>query len=124
MYVYWNNNPSGIHIGDCAVRAISEALNQPWERTYIDLCVEGFMFSDMPNSNAVIDSLLRSKGFTRYGIPDTCPNCYTIANFANDHPQGTFIVATGTHVVCVRGSQILDNWDSSSQVPTYYYSKE
>ena len=124
MYVYWNNNPSGIHIGDCAVRAISTALDQPWERTYIDLCVEGFMFSDMPNSNAVIDSLLRSKGFKRYGIPDTCPNCYTIAQFVEDHPQGTFIVATGTHVVCVKDSQIIDNWDSSSQVPTYYYSKE
>ena len=124
MYVYWNNNPNGIHIGDCVVRAISAALNQSWERTYIDLCVEGFTFRDMPNANAVWDSYLRYKGYKRYIIPDTCPNCYTIAQFAEDYPHGIYIVATGTHVVCVKNGNILDNWDSSDQIPTYYYSKE
>ena len=124
MYVYWNNNPQGIHIGDCVVRAIAAALDKTWERIYIDLCVEGFAFADMPNSNAVWDSYLKNKGYKRYIIPDTCPNCYTIAQFAADHPRGTYIVATGTHVVCVKNGTILDNWDSSSQIPTYYYSKE
>lgn len=126
MYVFWNNNPKGIKIGDCVVRAISSALNQPWERTYIDLCIEGFMFADMPNANAVWDSYLRSKGFKRYVIPDTCPDsCYTIGRFAEEHPHGTYIVATGSHVVCVAdGGKILDNWDSSGEIPTYFYSKE
>ena len=124
MYVYWNNNPQGIHIGDCVVRAIAAALDKTWERIYIDLCVEGFAFADMPNSNAVWDSYLKNKGYKRYIIPDTCPNCYTIAQFAADHPRGPYIVATGTHVVCVKNGTILDNWDSSSQIPTYYYSKE
>lgn len=124
MYIYYNNNPNGIKIGDCVVRAISTALNQPWERTYIDLCIEGFMFADMPNANSVWNSYLFSKGYKRYVIPDTCPNCYTIGQFADDHPSGTYIVATGSHVVCVKDGQILDNWNSSAEIPTYYYSKE
>lgn len=99
-------------------------MNQTWERTYVDLCLEGFMYSDMPNSNAVWNSYLLSKGFKRYIIPDTCPNCYTIEQFAEDHPQGTYIVATGTHVVCVKDGQILDSWNSANEVPTYYYNKE
>ncbi len=124
MYVFFNNNPKGLKIGDCVVRAISAALNQPWERTYIDLCIEGFMFSDMPNSNAIWASYLRSKGFKRYVIPDTFPDCYTILQFAEEHPEGTFIVATGSHVVCVKEGKILDSWDSSMEIPTYYFIKE
>lgn len=123
MYVYWNNNPQGIKIGDCVVRAISEAMGQPWERTYIDLCIEGFFYADMPNSNTVWESYLRSHGWKKHIVPATCPDCYTIADFARDNPEGTYIVATGSHVVCVRGA-ILDNWDSSNEIVSYYFSRE
>lgn len=124
MYVYWNRNPKGIKIGDCVVRAISEAMNQSWERTYVDLCVEGFMFADMPNSNAVWDSYLHSKGFKRCVISESCPEGYTMADFAADNPDGTYIVATGSHVVCIRNGKILDNWDSSDEMPTFYYKRK
>jgi len=124
MYIFFNNNPQGLKIGDCVVRAIAAGLDQSWEKTYIGLCIEGFMFSDMPNSNAVWASYLRSKGFKRYVIPNTCPECYTIEQFAEDYPQGTFIVGTGSHVVCVKNGEILDNYDSSTMIPIFYFSKE
>jgi len=124
MYVYSNLNPKGLKIGDCVVRAISEALGQPWERTYIDLCLEGFEYADMPNSNPIWHSYLYSKGFKRYLIPDTCPNCYTISRFAEEHPEGVYIVATGTHAVCVKDGNILDTWDCSDLTTTYYFIKE
>lgn len=82
MYIFFNNNPKGLKIGDCVVRAISAALDQPWERTYVGLCVEGFMFRDMPNANAVWASYLHSKGFKRRSLPDNCPECYTDTEFA------------------------------------------
>ena len=124
MYVFFNNNPKGLKIGDCVVRAISAALNQPWERTYIDLCIEGFMYADMPNSNAIWASYLRSKGFKRYIIPDSCPDCYTVEQFAAEHPFGVYICATGSHAVCVKSGNILDNWNSSNETVTYYFTKE
>lgn len=124
MFLFWNNNPKGLKIGDCVIRAISTALNQTWERTYIDLCIEGFLFADMPNSNAVWSSYLINKGYKRRVVPDTCPNCYTIGQFAEDHPTGTYIVATGSHVVCVKDSQVMDNWDSTGETVAYYFAKE
>ena len=124
MYIFFNNNPQGLKIGDCVVRAISSAIGQSWERTYVDLCVEGFMYADMPNANEVWHSYLRSKGFKRHVIPDSCPDCYTVRRFAEEHKLGTFIVATGTHAVCVKDGNILDNWDSSDLTATYYYNKE
>ena len=30
MWVEFNNNPRGIKIGDCAVRAVSKAIGQDW----------------------------------------------------------------------------------------------
>lgn len=124
MYLFYNNNPNGLKIGDCVIRAISAALNETWERIYIDLCIEGFLLKDLPNSNAVWDSYLKYKGYKRYAIPDTCPDCYTIAQFAEEHPKGTYILATGSHVVCVENGVIKDNWDSSDEIPIYYYKRE
>ena len=124
MYVFLNKNPYGLRIGDCVVRAIATALNQSWEQTYVDLCVEGFSFGDMPNSNAVWASYLQDNGFKRYVIPDTCPNCYSIGRFALDHPHGVYIVATGSHAVCVKDGTIYDTWNSSAEIPTYYFVKE
>lgn len=123
MYIYVNNNPQGVHIGDCVVRALSSALNQPWERTYIDLCVEGYTFSNLPNANEVWDAYLRRKGYKRHILPDTCPACYTIQQFSQDFPKGTYIVATGSHVVCVKDGNILDNWNSSEETAAYYYKE-
>ena len=79
MWIEYLNNPFGLRVGDCVIRAISKALNQSWEKTYIDLCVQGFMMSDLPSSNAVWSSYLKHKGFKRCTIQD-CPDCYTAAN--------------------------------------------
>ena len=124
MYIFTNENPAGLKIGDCVVRAISTALNQPWERTYIDLCIEGFMFHDLPNANAIWASYLAYKGFKRHPLPDTCPVCYTVADFAAEHPEGVYVVATGSHAVCVKDGNVFDNWDSSGEVATYFFAKE
>ena len=123
MWVYFANNPEGKHTGDCVIRALSKALNQSWEQTYIDLCIEGLAMCDWGNSNPVWDAYIRAKGFMRFAIPMTCPNCYSIADFAREHDKGTFIVATGSHVVCVQDGDIYDSWDSSREIPTYYYQK-
>lgn len=125
MYVFYNNNPKGKKVGDCVIRSISVALGQPWEQTYTELCAYGYDMRDLPNSNPVWAAYLKDKGFKRYIIPDTCPDCYTIGQFAEDNQSGVYIVATGSHVVCVSdGGKILDNWDSSGEIPTYFFKKE
>ena len=124
MYVFLNLNPLGLRHGDCVVRAIAKALDQTWEKTYVELCVEGFNFGDMPNSNAVWGAYLQSKGFKRHTLPDTCPNCFTIGDFCKEYPKGTYIVATGTHAACIIDGVLYDNWNSSGETVAYYFSKE
>jgi hypothetical protein len=120
MYVFKNENPCRKKIGDCVIRAISTALNQQWERTYIDLCIEGYINCDLPNSNNVWASYLQHKGFKQYVMPYIC----TMEQFAAEYPQGTYIVATGSHVACIKDGRLIDNWDSSDETVTYYFTKE
>ena len=123
MYSFYNPNPYGHFVGDCAVRAISAAINQSWEQTYIDLCIQGYISGDLPNSNAVWDIYLKHHGFKRYTLPDTCPECYKVADFCYDYPQGTYILGTGTHVVTIIDGCYLDAWDSGHEKPIYFYKK-
>lgn len=112
-YEFYNPSPTGARIGDCVIRAICKALDQTWEHTYVALCVQGFSMYDLPNADSVWGEYLRSQGFQRHIIPNTCPDCYNISDFANEHPKGTFVLGTGTHAVTVQDGVIYDTWTNS-----------
>lgn len=124
MYVFFNPNPDNKLVGDCVIRAISKLLNQPWERTYIELVIQGYIMADMPSSDAVWQAYLRRHGFNRYVIPNTCPDCYTVADFAADHPTGKYLLFVDKHVVAVEDGNYFDSWDSGYRIPIYYFSQE
>jgi hypothetical protein len=87
LWIYFNNNPTGRNVGDCAVRAVAKALGISWERAYEMIASNGFAMGDMPSSDSVWGSVLRQNGFYRMAIPNTCPDCYTADDFADDHPR-------------------------------------
>lgn len=118
------NNPYGRRVGDCSVRAVAKAIGTDWEKAYAELALAGFTMGDMPNSNAVINSVLRQYGFRRSVIPNTCPDCYTFADFAAEHPKGTFVVGTGDHVAVIEDGILWDSWDSSGAVPVFYWEED
>lgn len=124
MYVEYNPNPVGRKVGDCAVRAISAALGVDWETAYSMIATNGFSMGDMPSSNSVWGAVLRQHGFYRKSLPDTCPDCYTAEDFCRDNPQGTFVLGFGTHVATVINGNLYDSWDSSKEVPQYYWFKK
>ena len=124
-YIEFLNNPVGRRVGDCAVRAISKALDMGWEAAYIALTINGLQMGDMPSSDSVIVATLRQHGFYRKPIADTCPNCYTAEDFCEDHPHGVFVLFFGGHVATVVDGDLYDAWDSSNEIPQYVcYRKE
>ena len=121
MYEFVNVNPCKRRLGDCVIRALSLAMNQQWERTYIDLCIEGYIQCDMPNSNRVWEAYLQYKGFKRYPVSDVM----TFEEFAKAHSDGQlYVVATGSHVAVIKDETLYDNWDSSEEIIAYYFIKE
>lgn len=123
-FVPYNPNPKGTLTGDCAIRAVAKATDQPWENAYTALAVEGYKRGDLPNANQVLGAYLKSKGFKRFLIPDTCPDCYTVEDFANDHPKGMYVLQLEKHVVTVHDGDFFDTWDSSREPVDSYWAKE
>lgn len=122
MWIEYLNNPLGLRVGDCVIRAISKALDISWERVYVELCVQGFMMGDLPSSNAIWSAFLKHKGFKRHTIED-CPDCYSIEDFCQDHPKGTYVIGTGSHAVCVIDGCYYDAWQSGREPVVYYFEK-
>lgn len=125
MWVKYNPNPAGRSVGDCAVRAVAKALNIDWERAYALIAKNGYGMGDMPSADSVWGAVLRQNGFYRTSIPDTCPMCYTAEDFAKDNPKGVFVLGFGGHVATVVDGNIYDSWDSSKEIPQFFwYRKE
>lgn len=124
VWVETNPNPRGRRVGDCAVRAVSIALDIDWESAYALLVAEGFAKADLPNSDSIWGNVLRHHGFKRAVIDNQCPDCFSAEDFALEHPTGTYVLGFGGHVATVKSGRLMDAWDSSDEIPIFYYYKE
>lgn len=113
MWRQVNPNPCGRYVGDCVIRAISIILDQTWEKTYVELCIVGFLECDIPSANHVWGKYLEEKGFQCSTIPE---GWNTIKAFADTHPEGDYILATGSHIVAVMDGDYYDAWDSGYEI--------
>ena len=124
MYIEYNPNPKRKSVGDCVIRAITRVLEESWDEVFVSLMIKAFKMKDMPSSNSVWGSFLKNKGFSRHTIPDTCPDCYSIKEFCIDHPEGIYVIATGSHAVACVDGDYFDSWDSGEETPVYYWRKD
>ena len=123
MWIYYNPNPTGRNVGDCAVRAISKAFDIDWEEAYDLISDTARLMGDMPSANSVWGAVLRQNGFYRKAIPNSCPDCYTAEDFCIDHPYGTYVLGFGGHVATVKNGRLFDSWNSSKEIPQYFWEE-
>ena len=124
MWIDFNNNPVSRRAGDCAVRAVAKALGVDWETAYSMIAKNGFLMGNVMSADEVWGSVLRQNGFTKETIPNTCPDCYNIADFCKDHKIGTYVIGTGNHAVTAVDGNYFDTWDCGKEVPIYAWKKE
>lgn len=121
MWIEYNPNPLSRRVGDCAVRAIAKALDIDWESAYALISTNGYAMGDMPSSDSVWGAVLRQHGFYK----KICEDCGTMQDFMDNHPKGTYVIGFGGHVATVVDGNLYDAWDSSNEIPIYYwYRKE
>lgn len=119
----FNLNPLGLKVGDCTVRALCAVTGRDWRTMHRMLCDLSREMGDMPSADRVWWELLRRYGYMRYGLVDQCPDCYTVADFAADHPTGKYVLGPHEHAVAVIDGDWWDAWDSGETVPTYYFGR-
>lgn len=124
MWIYANPNPCRQEEPDCVVRAVCLATGQDWDDVHWDLCILSHYECTMPSVNWLWDLYLRKCGFEKFLLPDACPKCVTVREFAKRYQEGTYVIGTGSHAVCVRDGNWYDIFDSADEVPTYFYRKK
>ena len=124
MYIYYNPNPTGRNVADCAIRAVAKALDTDWEHAYALLSANGYQMGDLPNADSVWGATLRQHGFYRESVLNTCPDCYTAEQFAYDHPDGIYVLGFGHHTATIADGNLYDSWDSSKEIPQYFWHKK
>ena len=107
MWVQFNPNPKKLNVGDCTVRSICAVTGLDWHTVHKALC-------DLSGDMA---------GFARKKMIDRCPECYTVEQFAFDHPRGIYILGPHEHAVALIDGNWWDSWDSGLTVPTYYFRR-
>ena len=125
MWIYYNPNPvRNSPVGDCTVRAIAKALNISWDEAHDLTSHSAKLMGDIQNANAVWGAVLRQHGFKRTAIPNYCPDCYSAQEFCKDHPYGIYVLGFGNHVATVIDGDLFDSWNSSHEIPQYFWYLE
>lgn len=122
-FIQYNANPFKNDTIDCVIRAISKVMDISWDEAYIRLFVRGYMKKEIPMRNDLWIDFLLEHGFTIKAVPNTCPNCITVKQFAADHPEGSFILGTGSHAIAIVAGNYYDTWDSGLERPLYYLER-
>lgn len=123
MWIKYNANPIANNVEDCSIRAVSLALGISWDDAF-DLVAEmAKNMGVMSHHNAAWGAVLRQHGFYRAVIPNTCPDCYTAADFCRDYPEGVYVLGFGTHTATVIDGNLYDTWNSSDEIPQYFWYK-
>lgn len=123
MWIHANPNPCRSEEPDCVVRAIAIATEQTWDKVHRDLCKLSHQFCTMPSVNWLWELYLNKEGFEKFLLPNSCPECISVAEFARRFPVGTYVIGTGTHAVCVMDGDWYDSWDSGEETPSYFFRK-
>ena len=124
MWVEQNLNPCHKRVGDCSIRAIANALGTDWEKAYCILAAKGYSSCDVMNADSVIGSVLKDCNFRRSVIPNNCSDCFTADDFCKEYKNGIYVLFFGGHVATVRDGMLFDSWDSSQEIPQYFWGKE
>ena len=124
MWKEYNPNPTGRNIEDCAIRAVAKALGTDWDTAFVKIAANAFQMGDVMHSDAAWGSVLRQNGLMRKSIPDTCPDCYTAEEFAENNPEGIFVLGFGNHAATIVNGTLFDAFDTSRAIPQYFWYKK
>lgn len=106
-FIYYNVEPLGKRKIDCVVRAIKLATGLPYGKVEEKIYYTGELL-DCDSLNKNCYGFLLSKVFDFPKVP--CKGL-TVAEFADLHPDGVYIVRVPSHLTCVRYGDCYDIWD-------------
>ena len=115
MFYYINVNPDFVDIGDCVIRAITLASGLDYEKVEEKLYYTAQLL-ECPERCVCCYSFLLDNVFGYISV-----ECYgeSVAEFAEEHNKGIYLVRMDGHITAIIDGNILDTWDCSNEVATH-----
>lgn len=111
-YTYHNANPKNKKGADCVARAVSFATGKTWENTIKEMTEFAIPLGRVFNEKAAVEKYLEEHGWVKYKQPRQDDNTkYTVQEFCEMQPNGTFIVSVANHLTVVKNGVIHDTWN-------------
>ena len=108
--------------GDCVVRAITIALNLPYEVVFKSLCDLAKETGFFPNDDDTYGPYLKQNGWIKNKPQRVNGHLKSLENF---NSKGiTAIVSARSHLVCVIDGKIYDTYDCKFYCAYSYYTKQ
>lgn len=129
---FFNANPKNRITGDCVIRALTVALDEPYETVYRELFEFSIKTKYMLNDKKCYEKWLETKGWIKQPQPRKDDNtkytgkefCEEVKEYSFNYPDRIFAKIGSHHVVAIVEGRIWDTWNSSSGCVGNYWIKK
>ena len=111
-YVRYINNDDKVTRNDCVTRAISLASGLPYSTTRRKLRYTARLLDCEKLCVSCYEWLIRE---VLGGTPVNCEGM-TVGEFADLHPNGTYLIRISGHLLCIQDNCVYDIWDNRDRV--------
>lgn len=121
-----NINPKNKKTTDCAVRAVAQACNTPYDKAAKELFDAWMETGYEMTEPRVIAKVLAHYGFIQMGKPKHANNkTYSVKELCDELGKGHIILAqVAGHYTVLKGDKLLDLWDCSTCCVYRYFIKK
>ena len=116
MFIKENLNPKARKTGDCVIRAIAKAEGKSWLYVFDALTIIARNKYSIVNHKHTYEAYLDCYKIVPCKIETAMGNVkYTVKEFADTHPMGTYLISIAGHMTVVIDGNIYDTWDCSNK---------
>lgn len=125
-YLEVNVNPHKKKTGDCAVRAVCQACNIPYEQAAKELFDEWMKTGVEMTYPQTFQTILERHGFVKFGKPKHADNTtYSVEQLGAKYGKGhILVVQVANHWTVIKGDNLIDLWDCSMKSVYGYFIKK
>jgi hypothetical protein len=128
---FYNANPKNRITGDCVIRALCTAMNEPYDIVYRELFEFSMKTKYMLNDKKCYEKWLESKGWVKKAQPRKSDNtkytgkefCKEIQEYTFNYPSRIIAKIGGHHIVSIIDGRVWDIWDSTNGCIGNYWVK-
>ena len=124
-YEYFNANPSGKQVNDCAIRCLALALNKSWDDAF-DILAKKSKDKKLPMDDLdSIKEVLEENGYKRISIKVIKGVKRPTMNGLIPHYQDCIIIGQcSQHIMAAFDGKVRDIWNTSKKPLYAYWIKE